>query len=129
MAGRRAPRAVQAREKARARTAERRAREQQLEDLATGWFAAEDEIAEIDSSTRQKVEAYAAKVRADAEKETGRLRNTMAGIVAQMLTLERVRSVAGRLGVPEAEVRTVKAATEVPVPAPAAEGREKAAPS
>ncbi|MGW7295393.1 hypothetical protein ACWGIB_23745 [Streptomyces xiamenensis] len=105
MAGRRKPRAVEAREKARARTVERRAREQRLEDLATNWFAAEDEIAEIEAGARRRVEAYAARVRAESEKDVGRLREGMAQIVAQMLTLERVRSVAGRLGVAESAVR------------------------
>jgi hypothetical protein len=124
MAGRRKPRAVQAREKARARTAERRAREQRLEDLATGWFTAEDEIAEIEAGARRRIEAYAVRVRAESEKDIGRLREGMTQIVAQMLALERVRSVAGRLGIAESAVRAFRT-----VEGPASEREEAAAAS
>ncbi|GAA2378752.1 hypothetical protein N0X72_11990 [Streptomyces carpaticus] len=121
MAGRRTSRTLLAREKARARTAELRAREQQLEDLATHWFEAEAEITEIDVAARRKVETYAARVRIESGKETQRLRATMAAVATRMLELDRVRSVAGRLGVPESELRSIQQASTTP-----AAGREEA---
>lgn len=113
MAGRRASRAVQAREKARALTAERRQREQKLEDLATDWFQAEDEIAEIEAAAQRKVDHYIAKVRGEAEREAGQLRDKMTEVVAEMLKHAGVRSVAERLGIPESTARAVKPSATV----------------
>lgn len=104
MAERRTTRQLKAREKARARTAERRQREQQLEDLATAWFEAEDEIANKESAAEEKIRKYTEKVRGEVEKETGKLREQMNDVVGKMLALTGVRSVAERLGVPEAAV-------------------------
>ncbi|CAL9556086.1 hypothetical protein [Streptomyces sp. enrichment culture] len=112
MAERRTTRQLKAREKARARTAERRQREQQLEDLATAWFEAEDEIADKESAAEEKIRKYTEKVRGEAEKETGKLRERMNDVVGKMLALTGVRSVAERLGVPEAVVREIKASLD-----------------
>ncbi|MGW6457484.1 hypothetical protein ACWF94_16460 [Streptomyces sp. NPDC055078] len=109
MAERRGARTVRAREKARALTAERRQREHQLEDLATRWFETEEQIADISSAAQQKIDKYAARVRSEADRETGKLRESMTGIVADMLERAGVRSVAERLGIPEAVVREAKA--------------------
>ncbi|MEV5338364.1 hypothetical protein AB0K93_07735 [Streptomyces sp. NPDC052676] len=112
MAERRATRQLKAREKARARTAERRQREQQLEDLATAWFEAEDEIADKESAADEKIRKYTEKVRGEVEKETGKLREQMTDVVGKMLALTGVRSVAERLGVAEAVVREIKASLD-----------------
>jgi hypothetical protein len=122
MAERRTTRQLKAREKARARTAERRQREQQLEDLATAWFEAEDEIADKDSAAEEKIRKYTEKVRGEVEKETGKLREQMNDVVGKMLALTGVRSVAERLGVPEAVVREIKATLDGAASAPASAG-------
>ncbi|MEU4260244.1 hypothetical protein AB0B42_29125 [Streptomyces fradiae] len=122
MAERRTTRQLKAREKARARTAERRQREQQLEDLATAWFEAEDEIADKESAAEEKIRKYTEKVRGEAEKETGKLRERMNDVVGKMLALTGVRSVAERLGVPEAVVREIKASLDGAASAPASAG-------
>ncbi|MGA5124396.1 hypothetical protein ACPCAG_13955 [Streptomyces pseudogriseolus] len=122
MAERRTTRQLKAREKARARTAERRQREQQLEDLATAWFEAEDEIADKESAAEEKIRKYTEKVRGEAEKETGKLREQMNDVVGKMLALTGVRSVAERLGVPEAVVREIKASLDGAASAPASAG-------
>jgi hypothetical protein len=122
MAERRAARQVRAREKARARTAERRQREQQLEDLATAWFEAEDEIADKESAAEEKIRKYTEKVRGEVQKETGKLREQMTDVVAKMLALTGVRSVAERLGIAEAVVREIKASLGDVASAPADSG-------
>lgn len=122
MAERRTTRQLKAREKARARTAERRQREQQLEDLATAWFEAEDEIADKESAAEEKIRKYTEKVRGGVEKETGKLRERMNDVVGKMLALTGVRSVAERLGVPEAVVREIKASLDGAASAPASAG-------
>ena len=122
MAERRTTRQLKAREKARARTAERRQREQQLEDLATAWFEAEDEIADRKSAAEEKIRKYTEKVRGEVEKETGKLRDQMNDVVGKMLALTGVRSVAERLGVPEAVVREIKASLDCAASAPASAG-------
>jgi hypothetical protein len=102
---------VEAREKARARTAERRRREQRLEDLATDWFQTEGEISEIEAAAQRKIDVYSAKVRGEAEKGVEQLRDRMTVVVGEMLKLAGVRAVAELLGVPESTVRTVKLST------------------
>lgn len=126
MAERRATRQLKAREKARARTAELRQREQQLEDLATTWFEAEDEIADKESAAEEKIRKYTEKVRGEVEKETGKLREQMGDVVGKMLALTGVRSVAERLGVAEAVVREIKASLDGAASAPADAGSPSA---
>ncbi|MCP9946037.1 hypothetical protein LUX12_16485 [Streptomyces somaliensis] len=128
MAERRTTRQLKAREKARARTAERRQREQQLEDLATAWFEAEDEIADKESAAEEKIRKYTEKVRGEVEKETGKLREQMNDVVGKMLVLAGVRSVAERLGVPEAVVREIKASLDGAASAPASAGSPSSTP-
>ncbi|MGP4109704.1 hypothetical protein ACTWP5_02150 [Streptomyces sp. 4N509B] len=112
MAGRRVSRLVEAREKARARTAERRRREQRLEDLATDWFQAEGEISEIEAAAERRIELYAAKVRGEAETSVRQLRGRMDDAVGEMLTLTGVRAVAELLGTQESTVRAVRVAAD-----------------
>ncbi len=110
MAKRQSARAVEARQRARARTADRREREQRLEDLATGWYEAQGEIEEIESSAQEKIEKFTARVRAEAGQQVLKLRDRASEIVATMLANTGVRDVADRLGLPEAEVRQARAA-------------------
>ncbi|MCM2388803.1 hypothetical protein [Streptomyces albipurpureus] len=112
MAERRGARTVRAREKARALNAERRQREQQLEDLAVLWFETDEQIVDTSNAAQQKIDKYVARVRSEAEGETGRLRESMNGVVADMLKLAGVRSVAERLGISEAAVREAKVSLE-----------------
>ncbi|WP_252395961.1 hypothetical protein [Streptantibioticus parmotrematis] len=122
MAERRTTRQLKARDKARARTVERRQREQRLEDLATTWFEAEDAIADKASAADEKIRKYTEKVRGEVEKENGKLREQMSDVMGEMLVLSGVRSVAERLGVAEAVVREVKASLHGTASAPADSG-------
>ena len=105
MSKRRSSRAVLAREKARELNAERRRREQRLEDLATSWFEAESAIADINDAAQRKIQQYADRIRGEADKETGQFRQQMADTVTEMLKLTGIRSVAERLGASEATIR------------------------
>ncbi|MEO3753599.1 hypothetical protein [Streptomyces sp. B6B3] len=130
MPKRRASRAVQARERARAHTAELREREALLEDLATRWFEADAERVEVEAAAEKKIDAYAARVRGQTRRDTGRLGDEMSTIVREMLQLTGIRSVTERLGVVEAVVRDAKAeqaaARADPATGPSTESSQKA---
>jgi hypothetical protein len=108
-AKRRSAREIDARRKARELSASVRAREQKLEDLATRYLVAGQEIADIDERTTTKIKEYTDRVQAEAEETKGPLRVEMAGAVREMLTLDRIGSVSDRLGEPREVVSQLKA--------------------
>jgi hypothetical protein len=133
-AKRRSAREIDARRKARELSASVRAREQKLEDLATRYLVAGQEIADIDERTTTKIKEYTDRAQAEAEGTKGPLRAEMAGAVREMLTLDRIGSVADRLGEPREVVSQWKAdlagEETAPVAAgPVATAREQAADS
>ncbi|WP_405542737.1 hypothetical protein OG478_13650 [Streptomyces phaeochromogenes] len=107
---RRSTREVEAREKVRARRADHWAREQQLEDLATAYEVAAQEIEDVTTTTEDKIAAYAVRLRREAEEAKRGLWGQQAESVSQMLELDGVRSVADRLGEPVEAVRKLAAA-------------------
>ncbi|MEW2401973.1 hypothetical protein [Streptomyces sp. NPDC046862] len=106
---RKSAREVEARERVRARRAAHWERERQLEDLATDYEVAAQEIEDVATAAEEKIAAYAARLRGEAEATKRDLRVRQAESVGQMLKLDGVRSVADRLGEPLETVR--KAAT------------------
>ncbi|MGA5441907.1 hypothetical protein ACPCKW_20635 [Streptomyces griseoincarnatus] len=106
---RKSAREVEARERVRARRAEHWERERQLEDLATDYEVAAQEIKDVTTEAEEKIAAYAARLRGEAETEKQKLRDRQAESVGQMLKLDGVRSVADRLGESVDTVRKVAA--------------------
>lgn len=121
-AKRRSAREIEARRKARELSASVRAREQTLEDLATRYLVVGQEIADIDERTTTKIKEYTDRAEAEAEGAKGPLRAEMAGAVREMLTLDRIGSVADRLGEPRDVVSQWKADLAGEEPAQAAAG-------
>jgi hypothetical protein len=105
----RSAREVEARERVRARRAEHWERERQLEDLATDYEVAAQEIEDVTTAAEEKIAAYAARLRGEAETTKQELRDRQAESVGQMLKLDGVRSVADRLGESVDTVRKVAA--------------------
>ncbi|MEU6379599.1 hypothetical protein [Streptomyces sp. NPDC046909] len=107
---RRSAREVEARERVRARRAGHWERERQLEDLATVYEVAAQEIEDVTTTTEEKIAAYTVRLRQEAEKAKQGLRGQQAESVGQMLELDGVRSVADRLGEAVDTVRKLAAA-------------------
>ncbi|MFF5304823.1 hypothetical protein ACFY5F_36245 [Streptomyces sp. NPDC013161] len=107
---RRSAREVEARERVRARQAGHWERERQLEDLATDYEVAAQEIEDVTTTTEKRIAAYAVRLRQEAEKAEQGLRGQQAESVGQMLELDGIRSVADRLGEPVDTVRKLAAA-------------------
>lgn len=108
---RKSAREVDARERVRARRSAHWERERRLEDLATDYELAAQEIEDVTTEAEEKIAVYAARLRGQAETAKGELRDRQAERVGQMLQLDGVRSVADRLGESVETVRKV-AATE-----------------
>jgi hypothetical protein len=94
---RRSAREVEARERVRARRAGHWERERQLEDLATVYEVAAQEIEDIATTTEERIAEYTVRLRQEAEETKQQLRGQQAESVGQMLALDGVRSVADRL--------------------------------
>ncbi|WP_052434173.1 hypothetical protein [Streptacidiphilus melanogenes] len=109
MAERRGSRAVAAREKARARTAGAREREQRLEDLATTWFEVDDQIGGLREAAQARIDQYTARIRGELVQQVGQLEQRLTDAAAEMLELANASDVADRLGIPVAKVREIKA--------------------
>ena len=107
---RKSAREVEARERVRARRAAHWERERRLEDLATDYEVAAQEIEDVTTTTEEKIAAYAARLRGAAEVTKRDLQGQQAQSVNQMLELDGVRSVADRLGESVETVRKVAAA-------------------
>lgn len=107
---RRSTREVEARERVRARRAGHWERERQLEDLATVYEVAAQEIEDVTTTTEEQIAAYALRLRKEAEETKQGLRGQQAQSVGQMLGLDGVRSVADRLGESVDTVRKLAAA-------------------
>ncbi|MFK4184337.1 hypothetical protein ACI2L4_10005 [Streptomyces sparsogenes] len=95
---RQSAREVAARERVRARRAGHWERERQLEDLATDYEVAAQEIEDVTTAAEEKIAAYVAKLRNDVEDVRRSLRARQAAGVGKMLELDGIRSVADRLG-------------------------------
>ncbi|CAM5702828.1 hypothetical protein SALBM311S_00607 [Streptomyces alboniger] len=116
---RKSAREVDARERVRARRAAHWERERRLEDLATDYELAAQEIEDVTREAEEKIAAYAARLRGQAETAKEELRDRQAQSVGQMLRLDGVRSVADRLGESVETVRKVaaeSASTQDPAP-------------
>ncbi|MCT9075274.1 hypothetical protein [Streptomyces fulvoviolaceus] len=106
---RKSAREVDARERVRARRAAHWERERRLEDLATDYELAAQEIEDVTEAAEEKIAAYAARLRGQARTAKAGLRDRQARSVGQMLQLDGVRSVADRLGESVETVRKVAA--------------------
>lgn len=106
---RKSAREVDARERVRARRAAHWERERRLEDLATDYELAAQEIEDVTEAAEEKITAYAARLRGQARTAEEELRDRQARSVGQMLQLDGVRSVADRLGESVETVRKVAA--------------------
>ncbi|MFF3710282.1 hypothetical protein [Streptomyces phaeochromogenes] len=107
---RKSAREVDARERVRARRAAHWQRERRLEDLATDYELAAQEIEGVTRESEEKIAAYATRLRGQAATAKEKLRDRQARSVGQMLQLDGVRSVADRLGESMETVRKVAAA-------------------
>ncbi len=107
---RKSAREVDARERVRARRAAHWERERRLEDLATDYELAAQEIEDVTTEAEEKIAAYAARLRGQAETAKEELRDRQAQSVGQMLQFDGVRSVADRLGESVETVRKLAAA-------------------
>lgn len=94
--------ALAAREKARAKAEEITRRNEELIELAAGFFVHEDQLAKIDEDTEQKI----AELRAAAEQKKTTTQREAMEVVGQMLeTGESKKSIGERLGLSSAELR------------------------
>lgn len=95
--------ALAAREKARAKAEEITRRNEELIELAAGFFVHEDQLAQIEDDTEQKI----SELRAVAEQKKGATKQEAQAVVAQMLaTGESKKSIGERLGLTNAELKT-----------------------
>lgn len=95
--------ALAAREKARAKAEEITRRNEELIELAAGFFVHEDKLVQIEDDTEQKI----AHLRAQAEEKKTTARQDAADVVARMLaTGESKKSIGERLGLSGAELKT-----------------------
>ncbi|WP_187825743.1 hypothetical protein [Streptomyces sp. TRM68367] len=94
----------------RARRAAHWERERRLEDLATDYELAAQEIEDVTTEAEEKIAAYAARLRGQAETAKEELRDRQAQSAGQMLQIDGVRSVADRLGESVETVRKLAAA-------------------
>lgn len=102
--------ALAARQKARAKAEEITRRNEELIELAAGFFVHEDKLVQIEDDTEQKI----AQLRAQAEEKKSVAKQEAITIVEQMLALgESKKSIGERLGLSGAELKTYLA----PVPA------------
>ncbi|WP_416969409.1 hypothetical protein [Streptomyces sp. 4F14] len=108
---RKSAREVEAREKVRARRAAHRQREQQLEDLATDYEVTVQEIRDVTEAAEERIAAYTARLRGEAETSKRELRERQAASIGRMLALDGARSVADRLGEPVETVRKAASST------------------
>ncbi|MEU5633800.1 hypothetical protein ACH47C_17500 [Streptomyces rishiriensis] len=106
---RKSAREVDARERVRARRAAHWERERRLEDLATDYELAAQEIEDVTEAAEEKIAAYAARLRGQARTAKEELRARQARNLGQMLQLDGVRSVADRLGESVETVRKLAA--------------------
>jgi predicted phage gp36 major capsid-like protein len=105
--------ALAAREKARARAEEMTRRNEELIELAAEFFVQDDRINEIDEDAEKKI----ADLRAQTEKRKTAARREAASIAQRMMaTGESKKSVAERLGLSAAELRSYEKALESSVP-------------
>lgn len=94
--------ALAAREKARAKAEEITRRNEQLIELAAGFFVAEDQLAQIDEETELKI----AELREVAEQKKATTRAEAVDVVAQMVaTGESKKSIGERLGLSTSELK------------------------
>lgn len=107
---RRSAREIEARRKARERTAALRAQEQKLEDLATSYFLAGGEITDVEDRAATRLREYAEKVEAETKAATEPLRARQAAVVREMLDMARIGAVAERLGEPRDTIAQFRAA-------------------
>lgn len=113
---RKASAALAAREKARARAEEITRRNEELIELATGYFVAADRIDTIETELEEKIVA----LRQQADRDTAAARAEAAGVVVAMLaTGEAKRAVAERLGISATEVTAATKSAEPEQPAAA----------
>lgn len=105
---RKASAAIAAREKARERAEEITRRNEELIELATGYFVAADRIEVIEAELEVKMAA----LREQADRDAAAAREEASGVVVAMLaTGEAKRAVAERLGISAAEVTAVAKST------------------
>ncbi|MHA6969424.1 hypothetical protein ACX5K5_17215 (plasmid) [Glutamicibacter bergerei] len=94
--------ALAAREKARAKAEEITRRNEELIELAAGFFVHEDQLAKIDEETEQKI----AELRATAEqKKATTAREAMEVVGLMLATGESKKSIGERLGLSSAELK------------------------
>lgn len=119
---RKASAAVAAREKARERAEAITRRNEELIDLAAGYFVAADRVEAIEADLERKIAA----LREQADRDAAAAREKTAGVVVAMLaTGEAKRSIAERLGISAAEVNAAaKSAEPEELDAPEASGDE-----
>lgn len=111
---RKASAALAAREKARARAEEITRRNEELIELATGYFVAADRIEAIETELEEKITA----LREQADRDAAAAREEATGVVVAMLaTGEAKRAVAERLGISTAEVTAAAKSAEPEQPA------------
>lgn len=104
---RKASAALAAREKARARAEEITRRNEELIELATGYFVATDRIDAIETQLEEKITV----LREEADRDAAAAREEAAGVVVAMLaTGEAKRAVAERLGISAADVTSAQKA-------------------
>ncbi|MCA1217386.1 hypothetical protein [Streptomyces sp. 8L] len=106
---RKSAREVDARERVRARRAAHWERERRLEDLATDYELAAQEIENVTAAADEKIAAYAARLHSQASAAKEELRGRQARSVDQMLQLDGIRSVGDRLGESVETVRKIAA--------------------
>ncbi|MGO4785181.1 hypothetical protein [Cryobacterium sp. W22_MBD10_FK3] len=91
-----------ARSRARERAAEYRQKQDELEELATGYFIALNSIEEMESAAQNEIAA----VHERTEKKSALARTSMTTAIGSMLDLGVARAeVAERLGIPLREVK------------------------
>ncbi|GAA2943152.1 hypothetical protein ACFO7V_17905 [Glutamicibacter bergerei] len=102
--------ALAAREKARAKAEEITRRNEELIDLAAGFFVHEDQLAKIDEDTEQKI----AELRAAAEQKKTTTQAKAMEVVSQMLgTGESKKALGERLGLSATELKNYLPAAPV----------------
>lgn len=108
-AQRRSAREIEARRRARERTAALREREQQLEDLATVYFLAGGEVHDVELRAETRLRESAERVELETRAAIEPLRARQAAAVRKMLALTRIGAVAERLGEPRDSIAQFRA--------------------
>ncbi|HJX78124.1 hypothetical protein [Glutamicibacter sp.] len=119
--------ALAAREKARAKAEEITRRNEELIELAAGFFVHEDQLAKIDEDTEQKI----AELRTVAQQKKATSARKAMEVVGQMLaTGESKKSIGERLGLTNAELKIyLPAVPAVQDGGPGTDGAKKSAPT